>query len=306
MPKWMRHPYLLLTLTALFWSGNIVVGRGLRADVPPVALAFWRWVIALACTLPLAWPHWRRQWPALRKSWLAVLLLGLLGIGGYNTFAYVGLQYTTATNALLLNSFIPIVTIAISWAFLGKHLNRVEGLGVLVSLAGVATVVSQGDMGVLAGLRLNRGDLWLLLAVVTWALYTVGLHKRPAGVHPALLMAALTVVGILSLAPAYAWELGWLGGPGRHMSLHAGSLAGVLYVGIIPSFIGFIFYNRGVAEVGANKASLFIHLMPVFGTLLSALFLGEVPHLYHGVGIALIFAGIYLTTAFRPRVAGAP
>lgn len=306
MPKWMRHPYLLLTLTALFWSGNIVVGRGLRADVPPVALAFWRWVIALACTLPLAWPHWRRQWPALRKGWLAVLLLGLLGIGGYNTFAYVGLQYTTATNALLLNSFIPIVTIAISWAFLGKHLNRVEGLGVLVSLAGVATVVSQGDMGVLAGLRLNRGDLWLLLAVVTWALYTVGLHKRPAGVHPALLMATLTVVGILSLAPAYAWELGWLGGPGRHMSLHAGSLAGVLYVGIIPSFIGFIFYNRGVAEVGANKASLFIHLMPVFGTLLSALFLGEVPHLYHGVGIALIFAGIYLTTAFRPRVAGAP
>ena len=146
MPKWMRHPYLLLTLTALFWSGNIVVGRGLRADVPPVALAFWRWVIALACTLPLAWPHWRRQWPALRKGWLAVLLLGLLGIGGYNTFAYVGLQYTTATNALLLNSFIPIVTIAISWAFLGKHLNRVEGLGVLVSLAGVATVVSQGDM----------------------------------------------------------------------------------------------------------------------------------------------------------------
>ncbi len=306
MPKWMRPPYLLLTLTALFWSGNIVVGRGLRADVPPVALAFWRWVIALACTLPLAWPYWRSQWPALRRGWLAVLLLGLLGIGGYNTFAYVGLQYTTATNALLLNSFIPIVTIAISWAFLGKHLNRVEGLGVLVSLAGVATVVSQGNMAVLAGLHLNRGDLWLLLAVVTWALYTVGLHKRPAGVHPALLMAALTVVGILSLAPAYAWELGWLGGPGRHMSLHTGSLAGVLYVGIIPSFIGFIFYNRGVAEVGANKASLFIHLMPVFGTLLSALFLGEVPHLYHGVGIALIFAGIYLTTAFRPRVAGAP
>lgn len=311
-PPLYRHPYLLLTLTALFWSGNMVLGRGIRGDVPPIALAFWRWVIALLLILPLAWPH-RAQWPLLQKGWKPVLALGLLGVGGYNTFAYVGLQYTAATNAVLLNSFIPIVTIALSWAFLGKHLKPVEAIGVAISFTGAATIICHGDLAVLAGLSLNRGDVWMLGAVLTWALYTVGLQWRPSGVHPMLMLAALTAVGLGALAPAYAWELGWLsgwlggwlGGPGRHMDLHWGSLLGIAYVGIFPSFIGYVFYNRGVTEVGANKASLFIHLMPVFGTLLSALFLGEMPQVYHGAGIALIFAGIYLTTAALPRLKGA-
>ena len=113
-----HHPYLLLILTTLFWSGNMVVGRAIRGEVPPFALAFWRWAIALALTLPLALPHLRAQWPQLRKGWKAVLLLGLLGVGGYNTLAYIALQYTGATNASLLNSFIPVATIALSWAFL--------------------------------------------------------------------------------------------------------------------------------------------------------------------------------------------
>ncbi|MDE2586346.1 MAG: DMT family transporter [Betaproteobacteria bacterium] len=298
-----RHPYLLLILTTLFWSGNMVLGRGIRGDVPPIALAFWRWVIALLLILPLAWPHARSQWPLLKKAWRPVLLLGLLGVGGYNTLAYIALQYTAATNAVLLNSFIPVVTIALSWAFLGKHLRPIEAIGVAISFAGAATIICHGDLQILAGLSLNRGDLWMLGAVLTWAIYTVGLQWRPAGVHPMLMLAALTGVGLAALAPAYAWELGWLGaGAGRHMDLHWGSLLGVAYVGIFPSFLGYVFYNRAVAEVGANKASLFIHLMPVFGTLLSALFLGERPQFYHGAGIALIFAGIYLTTARLPRL----
>ncbi|MGB8249011.1 MAG: DMT family transporter, partial [Azonexus sp.] len=127
MPGQKRHfysnPYLLLTLTALFWSGNMVLGRGIRADVPPMALAFWRWAIAFALVLPLAMPHFRSQWPLLKQGWKPLLFLGLLGVGGYNTFAYIALQYTSATNAVLLNSFIPVATIAISWAFLGKHLR---------------------------------------------------------------------------------------------------------------------------------------------------------------------------------------
>lgn len=292
MPNALKNPYLLLTLTVLFWSGNMVVGRGVRADLPPIALAFWRWAIAFLCVLPLALPHLKSQWPLLKQGWKSLLLLGLLGVGGYNTFAYIGLQYTVATNAVLLNSFIPIATIAISWAFLGKRLRRGEAIGVFVSLAGAMTIIARGDPAVLATLSLNLGDVWMLGAVLVWAIYTVGLAKRPAGVDPMLMLAALTAIGLAALAPAYAWELS----QGRHMNLHAGSLAAIAYVGILPSFIGYIFYNRGVAEVGPNKASLFIHLMPVFGTLLSALFLGEIPHGYHYAGIALIFAGIWLTT----------
>ncbi len=292
MPNCLRNPYLLLTLTSLFWSGNMVLGRGIRADIPPLSLAFWRWVIAFLLVLPLALPHLRSQWPQLKKGWRAVLVLGLLGVGGYNTFAYIALQYTVATNAVLLNSFIPVATIAISWAFLGKRLRALQGVGVLLSFIGVAAIICQGDPTRLSKLGFNIGDVWMLGAVLIWALYTVGLQWRPAGVHPMLMLAALTAVGLTVLAPAYAWELG----TGRSMNLHVSTVFSLAYVGIFPGFIGYIFYNRGVQEVGANQASLFLHLMPVFGTLLSAIFLNEIPHAYHYAGIALIFAGIWLTT----------
>ncbi|OIQ96111.1 EamA-like transporter family protein [mine drainage metagenome] len=293
-----KHPYLLLILTTLFWSGNMVIGRAIRGDVPPLSLAFWRWTIALALTLPLALPHLRSQWPLLKRGWKAIVVLGLLGVGSYNTLAYIALQYTTATNAVLLNSFIPVVTIALSWAFLNKQLHGVEWFGVLLSLSGVATIVSHGQLSMLTGLSLNIGDLWMLVAVLTWALYTIGLHWRPSGVHPMLMLAAFTVVGLLALAPAYAWEMM----QGRTIRLNAGALAGIAYTGLFPGFLGYVFYNRAVGEVGASKASLFIHLMPVFGTILSAIFLNEIPQAYHYAGIALIFSGIYLTTAALPRL----
>jgi len=292
MPIRLAHPYVLLTLTALFWSGNMVLGRGIRGDIPPLTLAFWRWMIALLCVLPLAWPHFKTQWPMLRAGWKPVLLLGLLGVGGYNTLAYIALQYTVATNAVLLNSFIPIATIALSWAFLGRHLTRLQTMGVTISLTGAITIVARGDPSTLTALAINQGDLWMLGAVLIWAIYTVGLQWRPDGVHPMLMLAAFTTVGLCALAPLYAWETLV---QGRTMNVHAGSLASLLYVGIFPSFLGYIFYNRGVAEVGANKASLFIHLMPVFGTMLAVIFLGELPHGFHFAGIALILGGIWLT-----------
>lgn len=289
------NPYLLLTLTALFWSSNMVLGRAVRADIPPLTLAFSRWAVAALFVLPLALPHLRGQWPLLKKGWLPLTVLGVLGVGGYNTFAYLGLQYTTATNAALLNSFIPVATIAISWAFLGKRLGLLEGLGVLVSLAGVLTIVSRGSLAVLAGLSLNLGDLWLLAAVLDWALYTVALAWRPAGLNPMLMLAATILIGMGVLAPAMAWELS----RGHVAHFTGGSLAAVAYLGVFPGFIAYIFYNRGVAEVGPARASLFIHLMPVFGTLLAALFLAEVPQGYHYLGIALIFTGIGMTMS-RP------
>ncbi|HEX8963354.1 MAG TPA: DMT family transporter [Rhodocyclaceae bacterium] len=291
MPKRFASPYLLLTFAALFWSSNMVLGRAFRDELPPLSLAFWRWIVALCCTLPFALPHLKAQWPLLRRGWRPLLVLGTLGIGGYNTFAYLGLQHTTATNAALLNSFIPIATIAISWAALGKRLTRLQSLGVLVSLGGALTIVGRGSLDTLAGFQLNVGDLWVLLAVLDWAIYTIALAWRPAGVHPMLMLAAMLVVGIAALAPAYAWEVG----QGRHAVLSPGSAMAVAYIGVFPGFVSYVFYNRGVADVGASKGSLFIHLMPVFGTLLAAVFLGEVPHGYHYLGIALIFAGIGMT-----------
>jgi drug/metabolite transporter (DMT)-like permease len=285
------NPYLLLTLTALFWSSNMVIGRAIRADIPPLTLAFWRWVVAALFIVPLGLPHLKQQWPRLKQAWRSLLVLGVLGIGGYNTFAYLGLQHTTATNAALLNSFIPIATIAISWVFLAKHLRRIEVIGVMVSLCGALTIVGRGDLAVLSTFNLNVGDLWMLVAVVDWALYTVALAWRPAGVHPMLMLAAMILVGLAILAPGHVWELA----QSRELNLNPGVMAAVAYLGVFPGFVSYVFYNRGVAEIGASKASLFIHLMPVFGTLLSAIFLGEVPQWYHYFGIALIFSGIVLT-----------
>lgn len=286
------NPYLLLTLTALFWSGNMVVARGVHEAVPPFALAFWRWAIALALVLPFALPHLRNEWPAVRRHWRALVVLGLLSVASYNTFVYIALQYTTATSATMLNSFIPVATIAFAFVLLGKRLSPLETTGVVLSLAGVLTIVARGSLDTLLGLELNRGDLWMLLAVLTWGLYTVGLNWRPAGLHAMLLLAAMTVVGVAALVPFYAWELYG----GRFIEGSAGTWLAILYIGVFPGFVGYVFYNAGIAAVGPNRGALFIHLMPVFGTLLAIAFLGERPFWFHFAGISLVFAGIWLTT----------
>ena len=176
-----------------------------------------------------------------------------------------------------------------------RHVERFPGwvLAAVVPMWGLTALVGTW-LARRVGTLYAAGIVGLLLtaAVVVWAIYTVGLAWRPSGVDPMLMLAALTVIGLAALAPAYAWEIS----QGRSISVHLGSLASLAYVGIFPGFLGYVFYNRGVAEVGANKASLFIHLMPVFGTLLSAIFLAEVPQWYHYVGIALIFSGIWMTT----------
>lgn len=284
-------PYLLLVLANLFWAGNWVVGRAIRGDIPPLALSFWRWVIALLFILPLARPHLRRDWDQLLAGWRWLALFGFLGTATYNALAYVGLQYTTATNGLLLNSFIPVAIVALGWSFFGRRLRPIEAIGVVTSLVGVMTIVARGDPAVLAGLHLNIGDIWILISVFAWAIYTLLLPHRP-NVHPMSFLAAIAIFGLLELLPAYLWELA----SGRHMSLSWPAVGAVAYTGIFPAFLGFVFWNRGVAEVGPNKAGLFIHLMPAFGILLSMAFLSEQPELYHAAGIGLIFTGIWLNT----------
>lgn len=290
--------YTLLLLAVLFWSGNWVVGRGIRGDVPPIALSFWRWAIAFVCLLPWAWPHVRSQWRALAKHWRILTLLGLCGGACHNALTYIGLSLTTATNGVLLAAATPIMIIGLSWALLGKRLRSGEWLGVLVSLVGILAIVSQGDLSSLVELRPNVGDLWVLAAMLSWALYTVLLARRPEGLHPLAFLAAICAAGLLGLAPFYAWEIA--GGQVINPSLAA--FSAIAYAGVFPALLGFIFWNRAVAEVGSNRAGLFMNLMPAFGSILAIIFLGEKPSLYHLLGILLILSGVYLTTAQRQRI----
>jgi len=284
-------PYLLLTLASLFWAGNWIVGRGMREEVPPVALSFWRWIIALACLLPLAWPYLKRDRAALAASWRWLVVLGILGTCLYNALTYIGLQQTEAINGLLLNSFIPLAIVALAWIFQGRQLKSTEAAGILASFLGILAIVARGDLDNLRALTLNVGDIWILLSVLAWATYSLLLPKRPEA-HPLAFLFVIAAIGTAVTLPLYLLEIG----TGRHIVHSTQAWLAIAYAGVFPAFLGFICWNEGVAQVGAARAGLFIHLMPAFGILLAAVFLGERMHDFHLVGIALIFGGIFLAT----------
>jgi drug/metabolite transporter (DMT)-like permease len=292
-------PYLLLTATVLFWALNWIAGRALRDDVPSYSLAFWRWVSATALLLPFAWAHLVRGWPAMRRSWRIMLTLGVLGTTFGNLAVYTGLKYTTAVSGSILNSFVPVIIIALSWAFLGQRLRASQWAGVAISLIGVLSIVGRGDPMVILTLSLNVGDLWILASMLLWALYTVGLRWRPAGLHPLAFLGATAIVGVVAMLPVYLWSLA----QGLHITWTAGAVAGLAYVGMFPSVLGHIFWNNAVSRVGPNKAGMFMHLMPLFTSLLAIAFLGERLHLFHVAGMAMILGGIWLTS--RGRTPGA-
>ena len=289
-------PYLLLSLTSLFWSLNWVVGRALVGHVSPFALTFIRWLVAIAVMMPFAWPDIRAHWPAIRRNWKVIAWLGFWGTGLHNLFAYVGLQYTTATNGVILNSSIPIMIILLGWLIYRDTITRLQALGVVVSLAGVLSILTRGDLSVLAHLSLNKGDLIILCGMVFWAAYTIFLRLKPAEISGLALLACCGVVGVAILFPLFLFEMAFQDG---RVEFTPATLGAMLYVGIFPSFVGYIFWNRGVAEVGSNVAGLFIHLMPAFGSILAWLFLDERILPFHVAGIALILAGIALTSRGR-------
>ena len=292
----LRSPYLLLTVTSLFWSLNWVIGKAVVGTISPLTLTFIRWVIAVAAMMPFAWPHIRMHWPLIRRHWKAIAWIGFWGTGLHNAFAYVGLHYTTATNGVILNSSIPVMIIVTGWLIYRDTITRVQALGVAISMAGVLSVLTGGDLSVLATLTLNRGDLIVLVGMVFWAVYTVLLRLKPAELPGLALLACCGTVGIVLLAPLAAVELLFLGGK---VEFTPASVAAMVYVGTFPSFVGYVFWNRAVAEVGSNVAGIFIHLMPAFGSLLAWMFLGERIRAFHLVGIALILAGVWLTARGR-------
>ena len=292
-------PYLLLSLTSLFWSLNWVIGRAIVGHVSPLALTFIRWVVAVGTMLPFAWPQIRLHWPAIRRHWKVIAWLGFWGTGLHNAFAYVGLHYTTATNGVILNSAIPILIVLLGWIAYRDTITRIQGLGVAISLLGVLAILTRGDPTVLTTLTLNKGDLIVLGGMIFWAAYTIFLRMKPAELPGLAMLTCCGCVGVLILLPLFLFELLFLGG---QVSFTPATVAAMLYVGIFPSFVGYVFWNRAVAEVGSNVAGIFLHLMPVFGSLLAWMFLGERIRLFHVVGIALILAGIALCTRGRRAI----
>ncbi len=296
---WSRA-YMLLTFTALFWAGNAIVARAARELVPPVALAFWRWTIALIIILPFTWRHLRRDAPVIRRNWRMLLVLGALGIGAFNTLLYTGLQETTALNAMLLQSGQPALILFLGALVMGDSTAVRQIVGAAIALTGVLWIIARGNIAALGTLSFNEGDLVIGLAVCLWAIYAVMLRHRPA-IHPLSLFAVTLVVGIVAIAPFYALELN----SGRYVVLHEESLLAIGYVSIFPSVLAYLFFNRGVELIGSAGTGMYMNIMPIMGAGLAIVFLGEHMRGFHAIGMALIVGGILLAGRDSKPLTGA-
>ena len=289
-------PYILLILTTLFWSGNFVLSRGMHADIPPFSLSFWRWAVALLVLSIFGLRHLLAQRQLAFKHRNFIIVQGVVGVAGFNSFIYMAIQTTTAINAVLVNSCIPVIIVLISWAMFNDRLSIRQCLGVATSLSGVVLIISGGKLSTLLGLQFNRGDILVFIAAILWAFYSANLKKYPKGLHPLAYQVGIVLVGLTILLPLYLLEMS----TGRTMTLSTGSIVTILYVAIFASVLAFIFWNRAVTMLGANIAGPFIHLMPVFSTILAVIFLGETLTPNHIKAILLIFGGILITT-FRVK-----
>jgi drug/metabolite transporter (DMT)-like permease len=285
-------PYLLLTLTVLFWSGNFILGRGIRQLIPPIALNFWRWVGALVILLPFSLPVVWRQRRLIAQHWKLLVLMSIPAIVIFNAFIYTALQSTTAVNTVLVNAMIPILIALMAWLFFREHLTWRQSMGVLVSMAGLVFIITHGQPAVILTFTFSAGDLWTLGAALAWALYSVMLRRRPAAMAPLTFLTVIVACGVMISLPFYLWEYSQRGG----FAVTTASMAGIIYVCLFPSVLSYLFWNYGVERVGANRAGIFFHLMPVFAIILAFIFLNEVLQGYHLIGMGLIFSGIALTT----------
>jgi drug/metabolite transporter (DMT)-like permease len=279
----------LLAVAPLCWAGNIVLARGVIDIIPPVSLAFWRWTIASLLLLPFAHVHARRDWPLFIRHWKMILFLSVVGISGFNTLLYMAVHTTTAINGALIQTTMPAVIILISLLAFKEKVTRLQSLGVGSCIVGAGLVVLRGRFSTFLDLSFVQGDLLMLVAVLLYALYSAFLQRRPA-IHPLSFLIYSFVLGVLGLLPLYLWELSY----SFAFVLSLDVVASVLYVAAFPSIVAFFCWNRGVELIGANRAGLFINLIPVFASIMAVFWLGESFRAFHLVGMLLIFFGMVL------------
>lgn len=283
------NAYTLLALTTLFWAGNSIAGKLAVGHVSPMIIVTARWVsVALALYL-----FNRRQiaidWPVARSRLSYLLFLGTLGFAVFSVAIYYALVYTTAVNVSILQGAMPLCVFAVSYLMFSSRIVREQAIGFILSFLGVIIVASQGDVKNLMALDVNLGDALMLLAVAAYAVYTAALRSKPQ-LHWATLMFMLCLGASLASLPMLAVEVY----QGATVLPDMRGWGIILYIAVFPTLLSQIFYIRAVELIGPNRAGLFINLLPIWGALLAVTILGEAFHLYHGVALLLIFAGIGL------------
>lgn len=282
--------YLLLPIS--FWSGNYILGRiTVSSGVDPFTISFLRWSLACLIILPFAYKKLWLERHIIAKHWPLLVMFGWLGICNYNLFLYIGLSSTTVTNAVLLNSIMPVMILITARVLLGNKTSWLQNAGILVSTLGAVTIVSRGSIDTFLHLSFSRGDLWIITAAISWAIYSVMIIKRPKGMSLLGFFASTALIGTLFQAPLF-----YFFGDSKLITLTGQNWAAIAYMGVFASIGAFLCWNIGIQKLGAATAGHFIHLLPVFSIGLSVLFLDEHLRGFHYSGIALIFSGIFIAT----------
>ena len=285
---------IFLCLASLFWSGNFVIGRlaSVESLVSPLSLGFYRWVIAFIILTPFCFSKAFKELPLLKKQPGMIFLIILTGPTLFNTLVYLGLTATTVINALLIISTTPMLIILFNKILYRIDTNRYQMLGIIISLLGVSFVIAKGNYQNIFQSDFYSGDLFILLAVTSWALYSIFLKKNETGVSGFSFLYISFGLTVILLFPVYLFDILI---QGNYLKLSSQSLLAIGYTGIFPSIFSYICWNTGVALIGANKSGPYLHLMPIFGGILAFFIFQETLQIYHYAGIVSVIVGIIIT-----------
>ncbi|RSD28957.1 DMT family transporter [Mesobacillus subterraneus] len=290
-------PYLLLVGAALFWGGNAVAGKFLAGSLPPVTISFTRLTIGVLIMSPLIIRLFRRERAALKEHFKLLVFLAVTGVVGFNLLIYWAVHYTSAINATLLNSTSPLFIFLLSALLIGEKMELKYWVSMAISMIGVLVVITQGSFERLIALQFNMGDLIMVLAVISWSLYSIFI-KKISGKLPSLAIFGFTLaIGFTVMIPAVAIELAIVQVDVPTMA----EWSALFYIGIFPSICSFLLWNRAVAMIGPSKASISLNLIPVFGTIAAFLVLGEVITIPQVLGGCLVFIGVFITSFTRKK-----
>ncbi|MBM3609029.1 MAG: DMT family transporter [Alphaproteobacteria bacterium] len=287
--RMVTNPYLLLALAGLFWSGNHIAGKAAAGYAPPVSMAGIRWLIGAMILWPFVHKHVRNDWPVIKANWRVILFLIVIGGAFFSAIQYQALNYTTALNASIFNSFAPVVIGAAGALLFRDRFSMLQMLGIAISLAGVMSIVSRGDLAVLQAMTFNFGDILLLINMAIWAVYCACLRMLPK-MHPLTFTFLLGLLTGILLIPGYVWEFS----QGLYFQPAWRTLIVMAYVSIFPAVLAYICWNEGMRQVGAARGGVFLHLIPIYGAILATTLLGEQLMLFHIIGCAMILGGVFL------------
>lgn len=278
-----------LGATAL-WSGNFIVARGLSDHIPPVSLAFYRWLTAVLVFAPFAIRGFVKDWPQVSKHIGYMAVTAFIGVTCFNTFIYIAGHTTTAMNLSLIAITFPVFVVLISRVLFKEVLTVKRAVGIVVVLAGVVCLITRGEVARLLAIRFVAGDLWMLASAVLFAVFSILIKHKPDSIHLYTFQFTLFFLGLMFLLPFFIWEQTRM--PGLY--LNQSTLPAVLYVGIFASLCAFLLWNRAILLLGPSRAGMIYYTLPLFSGLLAFLCLGENIGLVHGVSAVMILSGIIL------------